>query len=540
MQTRDGVRLDADVYRPTLPGDYPVLLMRQPYGRRIATTICFAHPAWYAEQGYIVVIQDVRGRGTSEGVFSLFEQEAEDGVDTIAWAAALPGSTGVVGMYGFSYQGVVQLLAAAALPPALKAIAPAMIGWDLTQDWAYENGAFSLAANISWAVQMAAQGARHAGDAAAFAELAQAARGLALGRENHARPGLLERHASYVPHHADWLDQPFDSPYWAQISPAAHADTLTGKGPAALFISGWYDSHLPGTVAGYRAYELAQGAEARLVVGPWAHFPWGRRLGGQDFGDAAISDLDHVQVEWFNRHLKQGGSSQPAAPVRLFDMGSRSWRTLQAWPTATQAWHLQSDGRAALDERSGRLVPHAVERADTTDHLVHDPWRPVLTTGGAFGTIAGPVERTDTDARPDVLTYTSTPLAEALPLAGEIVVELDLAADCPSFDVSCIAARVDAQGRAYHLTEGYRHLPSPAPYGGTVRLALRPTCTTLEAGERIRLSFAAASFPAYPINPGTGVRPIDATIDTAQIITLRLSTARSRIALPVCPASDAS
>src|SRR5687768_6769492 len=106
MTTRDGVRLDADVYRPALPGDYPVLLMRQPYGRRIATTVCFAHPAWYAAQGYIVVIQDVRGRGTSQGSFVLFEQEMADGEDTVNWAAALAGSNGAVGMYGFSYQGV--------------------------------------------------------------------------------------------------------------------------------------------------------------------------------------------------------------------------------------------------------------------------------------------------------------------------------------------------------------------------------------------------------------------------------------------------
>lgn len=546
MRTRDGVRLDADVYRPTVPGDYPVLLMRQPYGRRIATTICFAHPAWYAEQGYIVVIQDVRGRGTSEGVFSLFEQETEDGIDTIAWAAALPGSTGAVGMYGFSYQGVVQLLAAAALPPALKAVAPAMIGWDLTQDWAYENGAFSLAANLSWAVQLAAQGARHSGDAAAFAELSEAARSLALGRENHARPDVLERYARHVPHHADWLDQPFNSAYWDRISPAAQVDTLVGSGPPALFISGWYDSHLPGTVAAYRAYERARGAEARLVIGPWAHFPWGRRLGGLDFGDAAISDLDRVQVGWFDRHLKGAPSPAPPAPVRLFDMGARSWRQFQAWPTTTRTWHLESDGRAALDERSGRLqcMPPSpalpVPVTDTTDHLVHDPWRPVLTTGGAFGTVAGPVDRTDTDARPDVLTYTSTPLDAALPLAGAIVVDLDLTADCPSFDVSCIVSRVDAQGRARHLTEGYLHMPDPAADGGTVRLALRPTCATLEPGERLRLSVAAASFPAYPINPGTGARPTGATVDTAQIITLRLSTARSRIELPVCPKGDAA
>ncbi|NEO67044.1 MAG: CocE/NonD family hydrolase, partial [Moorea sp. SIO4G2] len=108
MVTRDGVRLDADIYRPDSAGEFPILLMRQPYGRAIASTVVYAHPTWYAAQGYIVVIQDVRGRGTSEGKFDLFAHEVEDGFDSVNWAASLPGSTGDVGMYGFSYQGMTQ------------------------------------------------------------------------------------------------------------------------------------------------------------------------------------------------------------------------------------------------------------------------------------------------------------------------------------------------------------------------------------------------------------------------------------------------
>src|SRR4028119_816016 len=157
MLTRNGVRLDADIYRPDSEGEFPVLLMRQPYGRAIASTVVYAHPIWYAAQGYIVVIQDVRGRGSSEGEFSLFATEVEDGEDTVNWAAELPGSTGTVGMYGFSYQGMTQLYAAAAKPPALKAIAPSMVGYDLYHDWAYEGGAFCYQLSLGWAIQLAAE-----------------------------------------------------------------------------------------------------------------------------------------------------------------------------------------------------------------------------------------------------------------------------------------------------------------------------------------------------------------------------------------------
>ncbi|MDY7015701.1 MAG: CocE/NonD family hydrolase, partial [Cyanobacteriota bacterium] len=146
LHVRDGTRLDADIYRPDSGDRFPVLLMRQPYGRAIASTVVYAHPRWYAARGYIVVVQDVRGRGTSQGEFRLFEREAEDGFDTVEWAAQLPGSTGEVGMYGFSYQGMTQLYAASARPSALKVLCPGMVGYNLYSDWAYENGAFCLQA----------------------------------------------------------------------------------------------------------------------------------------------------------------------------------------------------------------------------------------------------------------------------------------------------------------------------------------------------------------------------------------------------------
>lgn len=126
METRDGVRLHADVHIPDAPGPFPVLLMRTRRGRRLAASPVQAHPSWYASQGYIVAVQDVRGTGTSEGGFEPVANEAADGADAVAWAAALPGGTGTVGMLGVSYQATAQLLALAGGAPALKAACPAM------------------------------------------------------------------------------------------------------------------------------------------------------------------------------------------------------------------------------------------------------------------------------------------------------------------------------------------------------------------------------------------------------------------------------
>lgn len=198
MFTRDGIQLDADVYRPQGEGSYPVLLMRQPYGRAIASTVVYAHPRWYAAQGYIVVIQDVRGRGTSKGSFYPFRHEVEDGFDAVNWAAALPGSNGVVGMYGFSYQGMTQLYAASTRPSALKAICPAMLPYDLYADAAYPGGAFAFYNNLSWALQLETEGARLRGDANAYQALLKAARNLPLYDPIPLKPGVLQQYAPPV------------------------------------------------------------------------------------------------------------------------------------------------------------------------------------------------------------------------------------------------------------------------------------------------------------------------------------------------------
>jgi uncharacterized protein len=151
---RDGVVLRADVYRPLGGGVHPVLLIRLPYDKTAAdSNFGYSHPTWYARQGYVVVVQDTRGRYTSDGVFTPFEHEAEDGYDTIEWAAALPGSNGRVGMYGFSYPGLIQLMAAAEQPPSLVTICPAFTGAQAYEGWTWNQGAFALSFAAPWAAR---------------------------------------------------------------------------------------------------------------------------------------------------------------------------------------------------------------------------------------------------------------------------------------------------------------------------------------------------------------------------------------------------
>lgn len=537
MTTRDGVRLDADLYRPVGPGPFPVLLMRQPYGRRIASTVVFAHPRWYASHGYIVVIQDVRGSGTSAGTFTLFENERRDGADALAWAAMLEGGNGRIGMYGFSYQAATQLLAlAGALDeggPTPAALCPAMMGWDVYADWAYEGGAFCLAGGMSWALQMGAERARLAGDVEAFTALRAAARNLPLNEERTARPKVLQRYAHFT-HYADWIGNPAPGGYWDRISPKA---ALAGRviDVPMLHVGGWYDPMLDGTLGAFQAMAGSR-ARQRLIVGPWGHIPWGRRVGIVDFGSDASSPIDAEQLRWFDHHLKEhdnGIDRQP--PVRLFDTGAKAWRDHAAWPEPSRrAWHLSSSGLAAARTEDGVLA-EAVPPASSIDMLVHDPWRPVPSLGGHDGQPPGPQDRSALDGRSDVACYTSAPLAAPLRLAGRVSAEIHVAADAPSHDLCAVLSQVTPDGRAITLTQGYLRVGDSTTPGPRI-VSMRALSATVPTGAALRLSLQASSYPAFVVNPGTGAGAAEARAFDSRTITLALHAGRarpSRLLLPV-------
>ncbi|MEP0869221.1 CocE/NonD family hydrolase [Trichocoleus desertorum AS-A10] len=524
MLTRDRVRLDADVYRPDAVGEFPVLLMRQPYGRAIASTVVYAHPTWYAAYGYIVVIQDVRGRGTSEGEFDLFAHEIEDGFDAVNWAAELPGSNGQVGMYGFSYQGMTQLYAAIARPSALKALCPSMIGYDLYSDWAYENGAFCLQANLGWAIQLAAETARLRGDEAAFQKLYVAARNLPLHEPIPARPHVLKDLAPDSFYH-DWLEHPTPDDYWAKLSPKTHMQNQDIDLPM-LHIGGWFDPYLRGTLHLYQDLAARSQYPQHLVVGPWAHLPWGRKLGAIDYGPEANSPIDTLQIRWFDQFLKGINTGlQDELPVRLFEMGSNEWSFFEQWPEGKpKAYFLASNGLASLDDQTGTLVETPPE-AIAPDVFVHDPWRPVPASGGHAPLPAGSYDRSTLDCRTDIVTYTSAPLIEDLHIVGEAIAEIHCTADQPSFDLCVVLSEIKPNGSVYNLTQGYMRV-NPGQTIAPLTIPLQATCVQIAQGNALRLSISGACFPAYPVNPGTGAFPAKTRLIDSQIITVAIASGK--------------
>jgi uncharacterized protein len=528
LLTRDHVRLDADIYRPDADGEFPVLLMRQPYGRAIASTVVYAHPTWYAAHGYIVVIQDVRGRGTSQGEFKLFESEIDDGEDTVNWAANLPGSTGEVGMYGFSYQGMTQLYAAAAKPSALKTICPAMIGYDLYTDWAYEGGAFCLQSNLAWAIQLATETARLRKDKKAYQALFAASRHLPLSDPIPTDPEILREFAPDSFYH-EWLAHPQNDEYWEKLSPKTYLKDIDLP---MFHIGGWFDTYLRGTLNFYQDIAARSEYRQELLIGPWAHLPWSRKVGAVDFGTNAESPIDRIQLRWFDQFLKgEATGLLDELPVWLFEMGSNTWRSFPSLPTLDQrSYFLSTTGLASVREGDGVLTTTRPETS-TDDILVHDPWRPVPSLGGHAAIPAGCFERMHIDCRSDVLTYTTELLEKDLYLTGNIVVEVWCTSDKESYDLCAVLSEVYTDGRAYNLTQGYLRCQDGTRYVKRT-IHLQATCAKITRHHALRLSLSAVHFPAYAMNPGnTSALGMD-----AEIITLRISCggeSSSQILLPV-------
>jgi hypothetical protein len=343
-------------------------------------------------------------------------------------------------------------------------------------------------------------------------------------------PAVMERHGHYG-HYLDWLAELKPGPFWDRLSPRHHAGAARLP---ALHIGGWYDGMLSGTLGGYR--DLAarpDGGPQHLVVGPWVHIPWASRVGEREFGVDAANVIDPLQLRWFDQWLKDIDSGLlDGPPVKLFEMGGDGWLGFGTWPDPDpQPFYLASNGRAGLDPDDGVLALDPAAAGE--DIVVYDPWRPTPSAGGHAAYPPGPVDRRVVDARSDVLTFTTPPLAEDLRLAGDVAAELYVAADQPSFDVSAVLSEVRPDGRVLNLTEGYARVDEPAV---PVAVAMRATCARIAAGSALRLSVAAGSFPAHPVNAGDGAPAAEARLIDQRLITVILShggTAPSRLLLPV-------
>jgi uncharacterized protein len=567
---RDGTVLRADVYRPATNQPVPVILYRTQYNKQEAQIQPFRYqsPDWFASHCYLVVTQDIRGMYASAGIFSEFSHDQNDGYDSVEWAARLAGSNGKVGMYGSSYVGATQWLAAETAPPHLVTIVPANTASDYYQGWTYEDGALRLNFIEPWVMSdLALASARQRGDTRTTSALTQDLNNMAgwLRYVPYRQfPPLQPGSPVVAPYFFDWLHHRTQDSYWTRWAPRQYYSRITIP---VLDVEGWYDAFLAGGVENFTGM-VTQGGSAfaranqRLVIGPWDHVGWGRPGSTEAsllkaLGPVADSPINELMLAWWDHYLKgiNNGIGTSGARIDYFQLGSNTWHTTPSWPppgTQTTPLYLASGRHANTSTDDGTLSTAPPAPSQPADTYRYDPTNPVPSVGGhsccaatGVGT-QGPYDQRHVEQRPDVLTYTTNPLTQDTDVTGPISLTLYAASTAPDTDFTAKLVVVHPDGSAVNLTNGIQRAsyrdslsqPSPITPGQVYRytITLWPTSNLFRRGDRIRLDLSSSDFPQFDPNPNTGDWFGDSThSQPASQTILHDTTHPSALILPIIP-----
>lgn len=524
---RDGTVLRADIYRPVAPGRFPVLLTRTPYDKR--GDVDFGQKG--AARGYVVINQDVRGRYTSDGEWYPFLHESNDGYDTVEWAAGLPYSDGRVGMYGGSYVGATQMLAAIAHPPHLAGICPIVTASNYHDGWTYQGGAFEQWFDESWTSGLAQDTLNrfvrtHTNALNGIAKLPLTQYPLFELPQASSDADLLH---SLAPYFLDWLAHPSYDEYWKRWSIEEHYADISVP---SLTVAAWYDIFLGGSLRNYVGMRLHGKDEAtrrgqHLLVTIGGHAGSGRKVGDVDFGPTAAFDEDETILSWYDYLFKNVANDfSHSRPVKLFIMGANQWREEQDWPLArarNTKYFLHSDGKANSARGDGALVtetpgPDKPEQ-NNPDQYVYDPANPVPTVGGPLCCDSthlepGPRDQRTVEDRSDVLVYSTAPLEQDVEVTGPVQLELFAKSSAVDTDFTAKLVDVAPDGFAQNLTEGivrgrYRDAQEKAELMNSAQIYkftvdLWATANVFRKGHRLRLEVSSSNFPRFDKNPNAG------------------------------------
>ncbi len=533
---RDGTTLRANVARPTPEGRYPVILMRTPYGKPGRDN---GDMKRYAEAGYVMIAQDCRGTGSSEGTWDPFAYDVHDGLDTQGWIGAQPWCNGSIGTAGGSYVGWTQWASAPGASPTLKCAVPVVPFGEVFPDLAYYGGAFQLALLMGWGTAVGGVNLTPEQLQAAFLHLPLQSFG-----DQFEKP---------IPYLNDWIKHSTYDDYWKQ---RGIDDRYEEVRIPVLNIGGWYDIFSKPVID--LVDNVREQSEDRLVrrnqyviVGPWAHGVGGQNCGDLDFGPEAKRDIGELQFQWFEYWLQgkeTGVEDWPA--YQLFIMGENRWRGENEWPlerTHYTPLYLHSAGKANGSKGDGTLSldQPGEESADT---FTYDPANPVPTVGGnnLVGAKAGPYDQSEVERRDDMLVYTGAVLDEDLEVTGPVTMVLYAASTAPDTDFTAKLVDVHPDGRAFNLCDGilrarYRKGPEAAEAltPGAVEkyeIDLWVTSNLFKAGHQVRVEISSSNFPRFDRNPNSGLPfGTDTELHPATQTVYHTAQHPSHILLPVIP-----
>lgn len=551
---RDGVVLRADVRRPSADGRYPVLIFRTPYDKNEGDPYNESTFDEAVRRGYAMVIQDVRGRYASDGEFVAYENEGNDGYDTIEWAAKQAWSDGRVGTFGLSYPGALQWLAAVRNPPHLKAMVPAMCFSEIGPRCIYFGGVFE-AAWAGWSYKYMSPDTRERKDLPGPRTIEEAAKEWErLGGDDAIQGWIPSLQMPYLedtePYHYTWQDHsPYD-PWWEW-------GNLRGRYPnvkaAVLNLSGWYDEPYgtEGAITNYLGLLQSRAGQkdprTKLLVGPWIHGADAvnsSSSGERKFGSNAAVDYDDVVLDWLDHYVRGVDNGAAGWPdVKYYVMGSDEWTEQSEWPpgdASRETMHLEA-GEPGGTKGELSTEPAA---ADGSVSFVSDPADPVR---DEFGTNFGAFDLRGLEKRPDVLTFETAPFDADMEVAGHIGADIYVSSDAPDFDLYLRLIDVSPDGTAFNLESPGREVIRASYRNKTVqRELLEPgqvvrlsfdnliTANTFKKGHRLRVYLMGSWFPTYSRNLQTGApETTSADMRKATLNVLVGPSHPSKLVLPV-------
>jgi len=541
---RDGVRLASDVYRPDAPGRFPVIVTRTPYDKRNPEHKYDFAAKLFATQGFVCIIQDVRGKFDSEGAYYPYMTEAEDGHDAFEWASTQEWSNGNVGTYGFSYWGSTQWLPAPYHSEHLKAMIPIVTGQNLYERWIY-NGIFRWNDVLFWHYGTTCRTHRDLDGI----DLDKAIRRLPLIEADNALGVDL-------PAFNHWIQHPTPDMYWDQIRVD---DKVAQIRAPALIIDGWYDYYLDSALADFNRIRAGGGSEearmSRIIIGPWTHEAESE-FEDVDFGPEADFMMQiKTMLRWYGYWLRgEDNGVTREGPIRIFVMGRNEWRTEREWPLARtryEKYYFHSSGRANSVHGDGELNMDP-PGGEPPDHFVYDPANPVPSVGGTsiYGAAkAGPKDQREVERRGDVLVYTTDTLDEDVEVTGPVRLVLYAASSAKDTDFSAKLVDVHPDGRAINIQAGmvrarYRDSftePSFLERGVVYEFDIKvgSTSNVFKKDHRIRLEVSSSYFPEFSRNLNTGAE-IGTTSEmvTADQTVYHDAERPSYLLLPIIPTED--
>lgn len=534
LTTTDGVVLVSDIYHPQRLKKTPTILVRLPLPASIKNKIMtdVICRIW-AERGYTIVVQTIRGYPPSGGIYEPFRNERQDGIETLRWIAKQLWFNGKLGMWGGSYFGYTQWVLADQISPGPSALFVSIC----STDWhrmLYPGNAFSLASALYWAVWSD----RKQQESPSVDFLKPGYEGFPLVKAD-------DRVGRDINYFDQWVTHPKIDDYWTEVNGISRPESLVAP---MLMMGGWYDVFLPGMLDDF--VKIKQSAQpdvaktSRLIIGPWAHARVINLPGAVHLRNYRLESMA-PSLAWFDQNLENKAVKPPInSPLRIFVMGKNIWRDEQEWPLARTIYtpyYLESDGKANGDSDDGKLELIKATSSEPSDSYVYDPKNPVPTAGGVMlGPEGGITLQNNVEKRSDVLVYTTDTLNDDLEVTGPIKLFLYVSTTAPSTDFTAKLVDVHPDGKAYNISEGIlRRDYEVKGQPDEIQIDLWPTSNVFLKGHRIRLEVSSSNYPRFDRNPNTGrsIATEEEPISATQTI-FHDQQFSSRLVLPVIPTNS--